>query len=128
MSYIDNLTEALIKVITHACGEPEATFAGYAVNRPFWVAEALHVLQIIDGYPERFERMSKAIAHEQPNPVDWPTQPIKISSSKASDLSRNHRRVRDCMRRFLSGCLKISPDEIDDIMNDCRTLGIPTPI
>ncbi|HEX4795583.1 MAG TPA: hypothetical protein VH370_17465 [Humisphaera sp.] len=129
MSYIDDLADSLIKVVSTACGGHETAFAGYAANREFWVAEAIHVLEVINGYQQRFERMSEAsMAHREPNLIDWSNDPITAQSSNAGDLSRARRRVRDAMRRFLSRCVKIAPGSLDAVMEDCRTLGIPTPI
>jgi hypothetical protein len=132
MSYIDELTESLVKVTSTACGGPTEKFVGCAANRSFWVAEASHVLELIDGYPKRFEKMLTACndwLHHGPGGGDhWTAQPITASSNDPSDLSKNGRRVREAMKRFLARCLKLFPNDVDLIMNDCHTLGIQTPI
>jgi len=129
MSYIDDLTDSLIKVVSTACGGHETAFAGYAANREFWVAEALHVVEVSNGYQQRFERMTEAsMSHREPNAVDWSNDPITVRSSNSTDLSRARRRLRDAMRRFLSRCIKISPESLDGVMDNCRGVGIATPI
>src|SRR3954454_14623527 len=96
MSYIDDISEALVRVLTQASdGSPEK-FAGYAANRNFWIAEAKHCLDVINGYGDRFERMKRASqASHPPKIIDWTIIPISEPSMKASDLTKQRSKVRE---------------------------------
>jgi len=43
-------------------------------------------------------------------------------------FQRARRRFAEVMRRFLSRCVKIAPESLNAVMEDCQRLGIPTPI
>jgi hypothetical protein len=101
MSYIDDICNALATVLNRATdGRPER-FAGYAANRDFWIAEAAHCLEVIQGYGDRYKRMKQASESSHPVKYDWPTIPISERSMSNSDLSRARGLVREAPRRFL---------------------------
>ena len=94
MSYINDICTSLTTVLTHACNASEEYFAGFAANRDFWIAEARHCLEVIDGYQGRFQKMAEGSGSCKPHKVDWPTIPIAKSSMSADDLREARQQVR----------------------------------
>jgi len=127
MSYIDEICGALISVLKHAADGPPERFAGYAANREFWVSEAVHCLEVIAGYEERFARMKAASEESRPHKVDWPMKPISEPSMRSGDLSKARDRVREVVQRFLRRCLKIFPDDKFAILKDAKRIGVTVP-
>ena len=125
MSYINDISGALVRVLSRASDGPPERFAGYAANRVFWVAEARHCIAVIDGYSERFERMRRTSqASHPPRLVDWPTIPISEPSMTGRDLSKARKQVQDALERFLRRCVKMAPDELEAIRKDAKGLGV----
>lgn len=60
MSYIENICQALIDTLGHTAGLHVHQLAGHVANLEFWMDEVRHALGAIDGYEERFSRMSSA--------------------------------------------------------------------
>ena len=60
MSYIENICAPIVATLERTTTLPTHHFAGHAANIDFWMAEIQHCLSVIDGYPQRFERMKKA--------------------------------------------------------------------
>ena len=124
MSYISEISSALISVLSRASGSSPEKFAGYAVNRDFWVAEASHCLQVIDGYESRFQMMKAASEARRPEKVDWTTEPISQPSVRDTDLVTFRRQICEAITRFLKRCRKEFPDERDSIYRDAKHLGV----
>jgi hypothetical protein len=127
MSYIDDISKALLLVLDHASDDSPEAFAGYATNRDFWVAETAHCLAVIQGYDERFQRMKEASEASDPPKMDWPTIPVSKASVSGKELRQVRTKLRDSARRFLRRCAKMFPDERFAIYKDAKRLGIPTP-
>lgn len=60
LSYIENICAPPIANLERTTTLPTHQLAGHAANVDFWMAEIKHCLDVIDGYPQRFERMKKA--------------------------------------------------------------------
>lgn len=60
MSYISDITNPLIKVLSHFATLPPHQFAGHAANLEFWTSEVEHCRDVILAYGERFRRMRDA--------------------------------------------------------------------
>jgi hypothetical protein len=55
--YMDELCEALVRVLDHCAELDRRRLAGYAANIDFWVSEIQHRLVLIDGYADRRRTM-----------------------------------------------------------------------
>jgi hypothetical protein len=51
--YLESIAEPLIDVLNVAASSPDHRIVGYATNVDFWVAEIVHCVAAIDGFPER---------------------------------------------------------------------------
>jgi hypothetical protein len=83
-SYIDEIASALTRVLTVACDGTPDKFAEYSANAEFWVAEARHALDVIDGYERRFENMKHAAQSDLRNDSTRTESPMQ-RSTKYSD-------------------------------------------
>lgn len=122
MSYVEDITEPLIKTLAHAAGLPVNQLAGHASNIGFWAGEAAHALHVIDGYSERFRKMQLGQrTYVEQNFVDWShTKPLR---PVIKDDERNHlrRRLIEALSRFLSRCFKeglIIETELDQLIEN----------
>jgi hypothetical protein len=61
-AYIHDITEPLIRVLTHHSGLPPHLRAAHAASAEFWFGEVRHRLVVIDGYHSRFKRLREAQA------------------------------------------------------------------
>ena len=128
MSYAIELGVALVRVLKHACDGSEEYFAGFAANRDFWIGEARHCLDVINGYDERFEKMKRAPRELVTHKCDWPTIPITKRSTRAEDLVAMRRTILEEMRRYLRRCAKLYPQLSGEITREAKTLGVSTPL
>lgn len=130
MTYVEEITSALVRVLTHACDGPPDRFAGYAANVAFWVAEARHCLDVIDGYDERFRRMKQATkAHFRPGTLDEEhSAALSTRTLKYADRAAARRGVTDAAQRFLKRCEKTETVPADVLVEHCRRLGIQLPL
>ena len=130
MTYIEEITSALVRVLTHACDGPPDRFAGYAANADFWVAEVRHCLDVIDGYDARFGRMKQATkAHFRPGTLrEGPAAALTTRTLKYYDRAAARRGVTDAARRFLKRCEKTETVPADVLVEYCRRLGIQLPL
>jgi hypothetical protein len=129
MTYIDEITGALVRVLTHACDGPPHRFAGYAANAEFWIDEARHCLDVIDGYKHRFSKM-RAVTREHsdsPSVGYGSSSVLTTKTSTSSDLTAARRQLFDAVARFLRRCEKTQALEQDAIIRFCAKVGIPFP-
>lgn len=89
--------------------------AGQVANLDFWIDEVLHALAVIDGYQQRFERLSTAqthyVSHHQTIeftrdndttiPPTAPERPRRFSSAELRDARRE---LCDVCYRVLTRC------------------------
>lgn len=122
MTYIDDISSAVVRVLTHACDGPPHRFAGYAANADFWVAEVRHCLDVIDGYEKRFRKLKAAVAG------GWETPPPTHKSTIPSDRTAARRALRDAARRFLARCEKTQALSNEELIAYCRKLDVGMPL
>jgi len=132
MTYIEEISSALVRVLTHACdGEPQR-FAGYAANAGFWIGEAKHCLDVIDGYQDRFDRLRKATMKyaSEAEQDEWGhnTFGLATRSTKYSDRATAKRDVLEVSRRFLKRCEKMRLLEDAELIACAQKLGINPPL
>jgi hypothetical protein len=127
VNYIDEICQALVRVLTRACEGPPHRFVGYAANVEFWAAEARHCLNVIAGYEERFKRMRDASTEKEPPRRDWSFGPHITTSTKSSDRSAARQQVLDACRRFLKRCEKVNAVPQDEVIALCGQVGIEYP-
>ena len=58
--YVRNLSKALVDALARVPSAQPSQVAGYWANRGFWMKEFSHLLDVMDGYDERFARMQLA--------------------------------------------------------------------
>lgn len=122
MTYIDEISSALVRVLTHACDGPPDRFAGYAANADFWVGETRHCLDVIDGYDKRFRKLKVATAGGREF-VPPPRQ-----STQHSERAAAKRAVLEIARRFLARCEKTRSMPEAELIAHCRRLEIGMPL
>ncbi len=122
MTYIDEITSALVRVLTHACDGPADRFMGYAANAGFWVEEVRHCLDVIDGYDNRFRNLKSAAGGE------WESPPPLKRTATHGDRAAAKRAVREAARRFLARCGKTKAVADDELVEHCRRLDIGMPL
>ena len=59
MSYIEQVSRALIDTLEKTCKLDHQNFAGHAANVDFWVSQAANCFEVIDGYRQRFDRLKE---------------------------------------------------------------------
>ena len=59
--YLENITEALTEVLTHAANSRDHRIVGYAANVHFWIEEIEHCVAAIDGFAKRQQAFSDAV-------------------------------------------------------------------
>jgi hypothetical protein len=128
MSYVGEVTNALVKVLTHAADGSEEKFAGYAANRAFWVDEVRHCLDLIDGYWQRFEWMRKASQAHSTWADIWVPARITAPSTRNDELRALKHDLLHAARRFLRRCVKIDSRASADVARDAVRLGLTPPI
>lgn len=130
MTYIDEITGAVVRVLTHACEGQPHRFAGYVANADFWIGEARHCLDVIAGYDERFKKLQAATA-DRYDPMSGGeggrSSGLTTRSTKHSDRSAARRQVTDAARRFLKRCDKTRALEQDALIALCDKVGVQYP-
>jgi len=121
MSYVEEITEPLISILTNSGGLPVQRLAGPAVNVEFWVSEVIHVFGVIDGYGERFEKLkvSEKTSADRLRPQFHPFRPEKPLRPGISDheLKELRRRLCESISQVLRRCYKegfVSEKELDE--------------
>lgn len=120
MTYTDAISSALLDTLDRLITLKKADFAGHAANAEFWAREAAHCVQVLNGYQDRFDKMSFA---RDLYSSQHGCQPTKL---EAAHWTTHHRseRVRKTISRFLKRCLEekhCTGTEIDML---CETAGV----
>jgi hypothetical protein len=114
MSYTEEIVRPLIETLSKTAGLPTFQLAGHIPNLAFWMAEARHALDVIDGYPKRYTDMVAAQAQYD---IDYPDgaqsrkhheydyQPPKLALSPAV-RERLKRELLRAANRVIDRCLK----------------------
>jgi hypothetical protein len=102
MSYIDDICNSLIKTLERSTTLPSHQLAGHAANLDFWMEEARHCLNVIDGYAQRFERMKKA-QEAQAKVENMKEMPLQ-RGVKDNERKELRQRVYTAASRFLERC------------------------
>ncbi len=133
MSYIADICNPLIGTLTHLGKLPVHQLAGHAANVDFWICEAKHRLDLIDGYKQRFEQLrngQRAYVDRHGaglEPVPWDegsrspemfrrSVPPLQRSTKTSERKQLRRAVCDASHRFLKRLFEegfLAPTKID---------------
>ena len=130
MPYIEDITEPLIKTLTHTGGLPVHQFAGHAANIEFWVSEVQHAFGVIDGYSRRFKNIQQGedgYAQRQQqsgvpvNRGECTGPPMKrgIQDQELKDLRH---RLADAMYHILNRCYReeliteVQLDQFGDVL------------
>jgi hypothetical protein len=121
MTYIDEISSALVRVLTHACDGPPDRFAGYAANAEFWVGEVRHCMDVIDGYDKRFHKLKAATVGGR----EFVPPPRR--STQHGERAASKRAVREIARRFLARCEKTRGVSEAELIEHCRRLDIGMP-
>ena len=125
MPYVEDVVEPLIKTLEHTAGLPAHQLAGHAANLGFWVAEVVHAIEVIDGYPDRFDRLRKgqrdyAGARWDPNVPGPPLRP----GTPDHQLRELRRRVGAAAVRVLRRCHKEGLVGDEDLEEFSRALSL----
>jgi len=112
MSYIEDVCQPLIDTLKHTAGLHAYQLAGHASNLEFWMLEVRHALQLIDGYEQRFVKMTEA---QQKFLANDPTAKIRSQNDeyertlrmgvKTADSERLRRQIVVIAERLLDRCL-----------------------
>jgi hypothetical protein len=113
MSYIEEISRPLVDTLLHTAGLPVRQLAGHARNVDFWAGEAAHCLGVIDGYAERFKRLTdgeREFAQRQKDQEIGIT-PVNLGAplkrgAKSHDLKELRREVADAMYALLRRLFK----------------------
>lgn len=116
MSYIDDICNPLIKTLERSASLPSHQLAGHAANLDFWMDEAKHCLLVIDGYPERFERMKKA-QQAQVEVAGGREMPLQ-RGIKDSERKELRQKVLAAANKFLDRCY--SEQCVDEVTLDAH--------
>jgi hypothetical protein len=104
MSYIDDISNPLIKTLERSTTLPLHQLAGHAANLDFWMDEAKHCLNVIDGYAQRFERMKKA-QQAQTDTQGASEMPLQ-RGVKDHERKELRQKVRAAANAFLERCYR----------------------
>jgi hypothetical protein len=104
MTYTEEISLALIRVLEHASFHKDVRLAGFAANADFWADEVRHALDCIAGYEKRFQALRDARTemasrlHAEIDP-SWITPTIT-----APELNQLKQRVLVAATRFFRLC------------------------
>jgi hypothetical protein len=104
LPYLAAICLPLIKTLTHSAGLPTNQLAGHVANPEFWLSEAKHGLEAIDGYWKRFKRLRAGEA-EYEKQHDMRVKGVSLRSSIRDDHRQElRRRLWEAIEGFLSRC------------------------
>ncbi|MEM9412959.1 MAG: hypothetical protein AAGA30_17750 [Planctomycetota bacterium] len=106
MSYVDELTFSLVRVLDHATFYDDIRMVGYAANLDFWIGEIRHCLDCIQNYESR---QRKLIAARKDYLVqrELDLDPILLTPATTPDeLRKLENRVTSAAKSFLRKCCK----------------------
>jgi hypothetical protein len=133
MAYSLEACELLTKQIQKFASLNRHQIAGHIANIEFWANEVRHALMLIDGYRERFERLSFAQNQyatqnnviefdlEEPYLSGRASRPVRIDKK---DQKQTRQQLVDSWRRFLVRCTREGMLSEDDARKFCDPLGI----
>lgn len=114
--YMEELSDALLRVLDHCAQLDRRRLAGYAANIDFWVSEIQHRLRLVEGYADRRRNMlagtrqaySEDISRD-PTDASLTTPNIVDTSTDWETLERDTTELRKKLlasaRRFVLKCL-----------------------
>ena len=110
MSFSENMAQVVADQMERFVTLNRHQLAGHVANLDFWIAQTRHVLQVIDGYQERFRRLKAGQADHVathgttvlppfgPDHIGSPELPRRMPDS---DLRNARRAAADATCRFL---------------------------
>jgi len=106
MSYSEHLATVVADQLERFVTLNQHQLDGHVANLDFWISEARHALEVIDGYQERFRRQKAGQAEQRtlvPSPFDTDISSLPVPPRRLPDASlRDARRsVVDATYRFL---------------------------
>jgi hypothetical protein len=133
MSFSENMAKVVADQLARFVTLKRHQLAGHMANLDFWVAQARHALEVIDGYEERFRRLKSAqdryVAEHQIQTF-WPTDP-DIHGPPASPRRVPHGGLREARRsvteatyRFLVRCCNDGLIPESQLRAVCKSLEI----
>lgn len=137
-AYTTDLARLLTRQLTKFTTLNRHQLAGQVANLDFWLAEARHCLDVLDGYQGRFERMKAAeaayvAAHDtrefQLNDRHYGHRDITRTvsqSRRTSDAQRTQARHELCEAcyRFLLRCFREGQLDESRLRQACEPLGV----
>lgn len=134
MAYTTDLARLLADQLERFVPLQRHQLAGHVANLDFWVGEARHALEVIDGYGPRFELLKGAqkayTARFQPGACD-PEDPRQIRAPvapprrvPAEEFVEARRAVCDGLRLFLARCVREGLIDEAAMRRACDPLGI----
>jgi hypothetical protein len=134
VAYITNLATALTHELTKFGSYRRYQLAGHVANLDFWLAEARHVLAVIDGYPARLDRHSEAhtqyvLEHKvvEFDPKDPSGVNLGLTLPKRTseaELRRSRDELCTALYRFLVRCCNKGFIDEDLLRRECKSFGI----
>jgi hypothetical protein len=103
MTYIDGISEALVRVLANACDGEPTRFERYAANAAFWADEVRHCLDVIAGYEWQFKAMRAAPSARRPANVMEAGTTARPTTGCGSTLVRPMRGCLTSAQVWLSG-------------------------
>lgn len=100
---MDDICNPLIKTLERSTTLPTHQLVGHVANLDFWMDEAKHCLNVIDGYAQRFDRMKKAQqSYTEAEKVSGMPLQRGIKDNERKELRQ---KVCTAANRFLERCL-----------------------
>jgi hypothetical protein len=133
MSFSENLANVVADQLARFITLNRHQLAGHVANLDFWVTQARHALEIIDGYQERFRRLKAAQAefvnaHQttvslpfDPDITGPPDAPRRVPDARLSEARRS---LADACYGFLMRCFKDRLIPESRLRSLCDGLGI----
>ena len=104
-TYVEDIARSLSRTLEHAAGLPPVRVAGYAANIDFWLSEALHCLDVIKGYPDRYRHFEDAQL-EYAERRGWNSAPDVSPSNTAAERKAARGAVVAALTRLADRCVK----------------------
>lgn len=142
--YLQELCDALTRVLNHCAQLERRRLAGYTQNIDFWVSEIQHRIKLIDGYIERRQNMvagTKAVYQDDINRSIGPQHhnPVpsieSLTTPNVTDTSTNwdelraetdklRKQVLASTKRFALKCLETELIDQDQLFQIEDRLGV----
>jgi hypothetical protein len=133
MSYSEQMAKVVADQLERFVTLNRHQLAGHVANLDFWVAQARHALEVIDGYQERFRRLkagqAEHVARHQTtvsSPLDAdikgpPEPPRRVPDASLREARRS---VTEATYRFLVRCCNDGLIPEAQLRAVCNSLGI----